>query len=41
MSIFRIAGTTGHYIIGNLDIVESILKRGCLGINLTEVEIVD
>lgn len=40
-SIFRIAGTTGHYIIGNLDIVESILKRGCLGISLTEVEIAD
>lgn len=40
-AIFKIAGTTGHYIIGNLDIVESILKRECLGINLTEVEIED
>lgn len=37
--IFRIAGVESQYVIGNLEIVESILKRGCFGINLTEVEI--
>lgn len=40
-AIFRIAGVEKQYIIGNLDIVESILKRGCMGIKLTEVEITD
>lgn len=39
-TIFKIAGVKGNYIIGNLDIVESILKRGYFGINLTEVEII-
>lgn len=38
-TIFKLAGVKGQYIICNLDIVESILKRGCLGIGLTEVEI--
>lgn len=36
-SIFRISGVEKQYIVGNLDIVESILKRGCLGIQLTEL----
>lgn len=36
--IFRIAGVEGQYVIGNLDIVESILKRGCFGIGLTEAK---
>lgn len=40
-AIFKIAGVAGHYVIGNLDIVESFLKRECLGISLTEVEIAD
>lgn len=34
-SIFQIAGIEKQYIIGNLDIIESILKRGCLGMQLT------
>lgn len=40
-TIFRIADAVGNPIVGNLDIVESILKRGCLGIRLTEVETTD
>lgn len=38
-AIFRIAGIEKQYIVGNLDIVESILKRGCTGLQLTELEI--
>lgn len=38
-SIFRIANVSKHYVVGNLDIVESILKRGCLGLQLTEIEV--
>lgn len=37
-NIFRIAGVEKQCIVGNLDIVESILKRGCLGIKLTELK---
>lgn len=37
-TIFRIAGVTKQYIVGNLDIVESILKRGCMGLQVTELE---
>lgn len=37
-SIFRIAGVGKQYIVGNLDIVESILKRGCMGIWLEPLE---
>lgn len=40
-AIFKVAGVAGHYVIGNLDIAESFLKRECLGISLTEVEITD
>lgn len=36
-SIFRIAGVERQYIVANLEIVESILKRGCVGIQLTEL----
>lgn len=38
-SIFRIANYEKQYIIGNLDIVESILRRNCIGLQLTELEI--
>lgn len=37
-SIFRIAGVGKQYIIGNLDIVESILKRGCRGMQLEQLK---
>lgn len=36
-NIFRMAGEEKQYIIGNLDIVESILRRGCIGMALTEI----
>lgn len=36
-SIFRIAGVEKRYIVGNLDIVESILKRECFGMQLMEL----
>lgn len=36
-SIFKVAGVEKQYIIGCLDIVESILKRGCVGMALTEL----
>ena len=36
-SIFRLAGVDKQYIVGNLDVVESILKRGCVGISLEEL----
>lgn len=39
MYIFRIAGVKKQYIVGNLDIVESMLKRGCEGIKLTELDL--
>lgn len=38
-TIFRIANYEKQYIIGNLDIVESILRRNCIGLQLTELEI--
>lgn len=37
--VFRIANFEKQYIIGNLDIVESILRRNCIGLQLTELEI--
>ena len=40
-SIFRIADYEKPYVIGNLDIVESILRRNCVGLQLTELEIKD
>ena len=40
-SIFRIADYEKQYVIGNLDIVESILRRNCVGLQLTEPEIKD
>ena len=39
-SIFRIAGFDHPYVIGRLDFVESILRRGIEGIKLTEVMVV-
>ncbi len=36
-SMFRVAGVEKQYIIGNLDIVESLLKRGCTGMALAEI----
>lgn len=36
-SMFRLAGVEKQYIVGNLDVVESILKRGCVGISLKEL----
>ena len=36
-SIFRLAGVEKQYIVGNLDVVESILKRGCVGMSLEEL----
>ena len=38
--IFRIAGYTHPYVIGRLDFVESILRRGVEGITLEEVFLV-
>ena len=38
--IFRIAGYTHPYVIGRLDFVESILRRGVEGITLEEVNLV-
>lgn len=38
-AIFRIAGVEKVYIVGNLDIVESMLKRGLRGIGLTELRV--
>lgn len=37
-NIFQIAGVKKQYIIGNLDIVESLLKRNLVGVGITEVE---
>ncbi len=37
-SIFRIANFRKQYIVSNLDVVESILKRGCESFQLTELE---
>lgn len=36
-NIFQIKGVEKQYIVGNLDIVESILKRGCFGMRLAEL----
>ena len=39
-AIFKIAGiNSDSYIAGNLEVVESILKRGTVGVGLVEVEI--
>lgn len=37
-NIFRVADLEKQYIVGNLDVVESILKRGCIGIKLTRLD---
>lgn len=37
-TIFRISNVGKHYVVGNLDVVESILKRECKGLQLTELE---
>lgn len=39
-AVFRIAGFTHNYLIGRLDFVESILRRGVNGIKLTEIEVI-
>lgn len=39
-NIFRIAGVGGQYIVANLDIVESMLKRGMRGMGVTELPVV-
>lgn len=39
-AIFRIAGVEKTYIVGNLDVVESMLKRGLRGIGLTELQVI-
>lgn len=39
-SIFRVAGFHHSYVIGRLDLVESILRRGIRGIELMQVEVV-
>ena len=39
-AIFRIAGVEKAYIVGNLDVVESMLKRGLRGIGLTELQVI-
>ena len=36
---FRVAGLKKNYVIGRLDFVESILRRGAKGIQLTELEL--
>ena len=38
-AIFRIAHVEKQYIVGNLDIVESMLKRELLGIGITELRV--
>ncbi len=39
-AIFKIAGiNSDSYIAGNLEVVESILKRGTVGVGLVEVEV--
>lgn len=37
--LFRVAGIQKDYVIGRLDFVESILRRGAKGIKLTELEV--
>ncbi|MDE6950942.1 MAG: hypothetical protein K2P64_08510 [Lachnospiraceae bacterium] len=39
-SIFRIAGVKKQYIVGNLDVVESMLKRDMRGIGITELDVI-
>lgn len=36
-SIFTVKGKQGRYIVGNLEWVESLLKRGATGISLQEI----
>ncbi len=38
-AIFRIAGFDKSYVIGRLDFVESVLRRGLYGIKLCELEV--
>lgn len=38
-TIFRLSGFNHYYMVGRLDLVESILKRDVKGIGLTELEI--
>lgn len=38
-AIFRIGNIEKQYIVGNLDIVESMLKRGFRGIGVTELRV--
>lgn len=38
-AVFRLGGVKHYYMVGRLDLVESILKRGVKGIGLTELEI--
>lgn len=37
-AIFVIGGVKGRYVVGNLEFVESILKRGARGVGLQEIE---
>ena len=37
-AIFRVAGYTHTYLIGRMDFLESILRRGIRGIKLTDLE---
>lgn len=39
-AIFRIAGVGMQYIVGNLEIVESFLKREVIGMSLKELQII-
>lgn len=39
-SIFRIADVKKQYIVGNLDVVESMLKRDMRGIGITELSVI-
>ncbi|GFI04272.1 hypothetical protein IMSAGC005_03124 [Lachnospiraceae bacterium] len=38
-AIFRLAGVGHYYMVGRLDLVESILKRNVIGIGLNELEV--
>lgn len=39
-NMFRIAGVRKQYIVGNLDVTESMLKRNMRGIGITELQVV-
>lgn len=38
--IFRIAGFSHSYVIGRMDLIESVLRRGIKGIGIVEIDIV-